>query len=180
MRLGEIIYLKRHHVFLNKRMIFFGLEDIGAIKERQPKRIPIHHELMPILERALSVTSLEYEEVFLLTDGRGTRPITKSCVELAMRRLNDALNPSPRVNFHDLRHTFRANCSRSDVPDRIAERILGHADKSGYLDGGLPVNRRYGEISDKELIRAIEKLTFDHGDSRINGRPVVLKPVTGC
>ncbi|HTY25604.1 MAG TPA: hypothetical protein VMC85_20920, partial [Desulfomonilaceae bacterium] len=62
--------------------------------------------------------------------------------------------------------------------DRIAERILGHADKGGYLDGDLPVNRRYGEISDEELVRAIDKLTFDHGDSRINGRPVVLKPVS--
>lgn len=34
-----------------------------------------------------------------------------------------------------------------------------------------------GEISEDELVRAIDRLTFNHGDSRINGRPVVLKPV---
>ncbi|MGO9570507.1 MAG: tyrosine-type recombinase/integrase [Desulfomonilaceae bacterium] len=178
MRLGEILYLKRHQVFLNQRMIFFGAEDIMAVKERQPKRIPIHHDLVPILERALSVTALGHNHVFLLTDGQGTRPITKDCVELAMRRLNNALNPSPRVHFHDMRHSFRANCARSGISDRIAERILGHADKSGYLDGDLPVSQRYGEISDDELVQAIDKLTFNHGDSRINGRPVVLKSVS--
>lgn len=178
MRLGEILYLKRHQVFLNQRMIFFGAEDIMAVKERQPKRIPIHHDLVPILERALSVTALGHNQVFLLTDGQGTRPITKDCVELAMRRLNNALNPSPRVHFHDMRHTFRANCARSGISDRIAERILGHADKSGYLDGDLPVSQRYGEISDDELVRAMDKLTFNHGDSRINGRPLILKTVS--
>jgi len=48
---------------------------------------------MPILEGALSITSSEHQEVFLLTDGQGARPITKNCVELAMRRLNATLNP---------------------------------------------------------------------------------------
>ena len=33
------------------------------------------------------------------------------------------------------------------------------------------------EISHQELIRAIDRLTFDHGDSRIDGRPVVFNPV---
>jgi len=48
------------------------------------------------------------------------------------------------------------------MSDCIAERILGHAD-SGYLDGDLPVNRRYGEITHEELIRANDGLTFDQG-----------------
>jgi len=55
---------------------------------------------------------------------------------------------------------------------------MGHSDSDRFLDGDLAVNRRYGEISDEELIAAIDRLTFDHGDSRINGRPVVLKPVS--
>ena len=175
MRLGEIINLRRSQVFLKQRLIF--LADMDT-KEGHPKRIPIHHELLPVLERAMRITSLEHDHVFLLVDRQGVRPITKNCVELAMRRLNDALNPSSRFRFHDLRHTWRANCSRSGVSDRIAERIMGHSDSDGFLDGDLAVNRRYGEISDEELIKAIDKLTFDHGDSRINGRPVVLKPVS--
>lgn len=81
----------------------------------------------------------------------------------------------PGTNLHNSAEAV--NRSRSNVPDRIAERILGHADESGYLDGDLLVNRRYGEISDDELVRAIDKLTFDHTDSRIYGRSVMLKPV---
>jgi len=175
MRLGEIINLRRGQVFLNQRMIFLSGTDT---KEGRPKRVPIHKDLVPILERAMRITSLEHDHVFLLTDRRGVRPITKNCVQLAMRRLNKALNPSSRFHFHDFRHTWRANCSRSGISDRIAERIMGHSDSEGYLDGDLPVNRRYGEISDEELIQAIDRLTFDHGDSRINGRPVILKSVS--
>jgi len=66
-------------------------------------------------------------------------------------------------------------CGIHSMSDCIAERILDHADKSGYLDGYLPVNRRYGEISDVELIRAIDRLTSDHGASRINDSPIALK-----
>jgi integrase len=99
MRLGEILYLKRHHVFLNQRMIFFGLEDIWAIKERQPKRIPIHRELMPILKRAFSVTSLEHQEVFLLSDGRGARPITKNSCGTGYEKFQHRLEPQSSGKF---------------------------------------------------------------------------------
>jgi integrase len=176
MRLGEVINLRRSQVFLKQRLIFLAGMDT---KEGHPERVPIHRELLPILEGAVRITSLEHDQVFLLGDKQGgVGPITKNCVELGMRRLNDSLSPSPRFRFHDLRHTWRANCSRSAASDRIAERIMGHSDSDGFFDGDLAVNRRYGEISDEELIRAIDRLTFDHGDSRINGRPVVLKSVS--
>ena len=126
MRLGKIRNLRRHQVFIGQRMIF--LAGARTPKKVAPKRVPIHHKLIPVLERAMRMTSLEHDHVFLLADRRGVRPITKSCVELAVKRLRRALNPNPSFHFHDLRHTFRANCSRSDIPDRIAERILGHSD----------------------------------------------------
>ncbi len=173
MRLGEILGLKRHHVHLDRRMIFLTPVDM-KIKEQKPKRVPIHRNLVPILKKALKITASGNDNVFLVTDRQGTRPITKDTVELAMRRIVSFLNPDPRFSFHDLRHTFRANCSRSGIPDRIAERILGHADAEGNLDGELSVNQRYGEISNKELIHAIDKFTVDHGESMIDGKPVSL------
>jgi integrase len=169
MRLGEILGLKRDQVFLGKRMIF--LTDMDT-KEAKPKPVPIHHDLVPLLERLLQIRSSEHDHVFLLNDRRGLRPVTKDCVELAMRRIYNVLNPDPRWRFHDLRHTFKANCARSGIEDRISERILGHS------DGYLAVNRRYGEISEEELIQAIDKLTIDNGETRIDKRPVALKPKT--
>ncbi|MCA1962085.1 MAG: hypothetical protein LDL33_14980, partial [Desulfomonile sp.] len=84
------------------------------------------------------------------------------------------LNPNPRFSFHDLRHTFKANCRRSGIPEVISERICGHADADGYLDGKLPPSQRYGGMSDEEFIDAIDNLTVNHGYSEINSKPVSL------
>jgi hypothetical protein len=46
------------------------------------------------------------------------------------------------------------------------------------LDGHLPVNHRYGAISGQEFVQAIDQLTFDHGDSEINGQRRILNPVS--
>jgi len=44
---------------------------------------------------------------------------------------------------------------------QIAEAILGHWFR------GRNVNDRYGRIRDDELIRAIDGMTFDHGETEI-------------
>ncbi len=166
MRLGEILNLKRDQVFLSERMIFLTDADT---KESQPKPVPIHRDLVPVLDKVLQVRTPEHDHVFLLTDWRGVRPVTKNTAELAMRRIYSVLNPEPRWRFQDLPHTFKANCARSGIEDRISERILGHS------DGYLTVNRRQGEISEGELIQAIDKLRVDNGEARIDKRPVALK-----
>jgi hypothetical protein len=43
----------------------------------------------------------------------------------------------------------------------IAESTLGHRIR------GRTVNERYGRIGDAELLRAVDKMTFDHGDTEI-------------
>jgi integrase len=173
MRLGEVLGLKRHQVYLHRRMIFMTTLD-QKIKEGEPKRVPIHRDLEPHVESALRVRALGVDNVFLLSDRKGTRPVTKDCVELAMRRIVKVLNPNPRFSFHNLRHTFKANCRRSGIPEVISERICGHADADGYLDGNLPVSQRYGRMSDDEFMDAIDNITVNHGYSEINAKPVSL------
>lgn len=167
MRLGEILGVRRSQIHFDKRMIYLTPVDM-EIKEGQAKRVPIHRDLAPILKQALRVRAFGSDNVFLLSDRRGTRPPTKDTVELVMKRIVKLLKPEPRISFHFLRHTFRANCSRSGISDRIAERILGHSDKQ------LSVNERYGEISDEELIAAIDHLTVNNGHSMVDGKPVCL------
>src|SRR5208283_2542890 len=122
MRLGAILELKRSMVFLSKRMIFLSATDP---KENRPKKIPIHRDLLPVLEQALQVRPMEPDNVFLLVDRRGTRPIPKDCVELAMGRISSALNPDPPWRFYNFRHTFKSNCSCSGIPYRMSERDNG-------------------------------------------------------
>jgi integrase len=173
MRRGEILNLRRSQVRLDRRMIYFGSGD--KIKEGKPKRVPLHASLIPILEKCLRVSSLSSDRVFLMKDSGGVRPVKEETVKSAWRRMLDALDLDEEPNFHDLRHTFKANCRRSLIPESISERILGHADADGMLTGHFKVSSRYGDISDQEFVDAIDRLTFDHGDTTINGRPVEIK-----
>ncbi len=159
MRRGELLDLRRQNVNLSTRVITLVPAET---KERKWKRVPVHRELVPILDAAMQVTCLGTDHVFLFTDHRGTRPVNveamKSLWPRAVKKLGFA---EPRPRFHDLRHTWRANARRSGVDPTIAESILGHWQK------GRTVNERYGFISDEELVAAVDKMSFDHGETQV-------------
>ncbi|MEW6140228.1 MAG: hypothetical protein AB1733_18545 [Thermodesulfobacteriota bacterium] len=123
----------------------------------------------------MKVSALGNDRVFLLTDEAGTRVPTLEAVRNCWLRALEAIDaelqkaaekdptitpwPKPWPRFHDLRATWRTNARRSGVDPQIAESILGHWFK------GKSVNDRYGFISDEELVKAIDKMSFDHGES---------------
>jgi len=159
MRRGEIVGLKRGAVKLSKRMIILSPEDT---KEGHWKRVPVRSELVDILEEAMSLTVLGCDDVFLTRDGKGVRPITFEAVRNPWPRACEKLDlrkPWPR--FHDLRHTWKTNARRSGMDPEIREAILGHASRE------RSVSERYGRISDKELVNAIDSMTFEHGETEI-------------
>ncbi len=58
-------------------------------------------------------------------------------------------------------HTWKTNARRSGIDSEIREAILGHGNRS------LDVRERYGVIDDRELVLAIDKFTYDHGETEI-------------
>jgi integrase len=159
MRRGEITGLSRKQVKLGQRMICLGPE---ATKERHWKRVPVHRNLLPILESALRVSSLGSERVFLIQDKQSMRPPTLEGVKNPWPRACEALElEKPWPRFHDLRHTWKTNARRSGMDPEIRESILGHWFKE------KSVMERYGRISDAELLRAVDCMTFDHGETEI-------------
>jgi len=159
MRRGEIVGLRRSQLNLSNRILHLGPTDT---KEGQWKRVPLRRELIPVFEECLKVRSLESDRVFLLSDGKGVREITRDTVANCWPRACKALQlEKPWPHFHDLRHTWRANARRSGIDPTIAESILGHASK------GRTVNDRYGYVSDDELVRAVDSMNFDLGESKI-------------
>jgi hypothetical protein len=56
-----------------------------------------------------------------------------------------------------LRHTWKSNARRSGIDSEIREAILGHGDR------GLNVTERYGIISEKELVQALDRFNYDYG-----------------
>ncbi len=154
MRQGEILGLTRTQVKLEGRMIVLAPKDV---KEANWKRVPIHKDLVPILREAMKVQSLSNDRIFLLDGHPLSRHSIKKPWHLAAGKLG--LEPLPR--FHDLRHTWKTNARRSGIDPEIRESVMGHwfREKS--------VTERYGRISSQELVRAIDLMTFDHGETEI-------------
>lgn len=67
----------------------------------------------------------------------------------------------PKPTVHDLRHCWHTNSVRSGVHPAIADAILGHGDKKKSLQS------LYMTISDDDLIRAIDMMRFDVGETEI-------------
>jgi integrase len=154
MRRGEIQKLKRHQVRLGQRMILIGPEDT---KEGNWKRIPIHGQLVPVLQEIMKVRVLGRDEVFLI-DGA---PVAKGTGRRAWEHAVEAVGLKPAPHFHDLRHTWKTNARRSGMDPEIRESIMGHWFKE------KSITERYGRIGDQELLGAIDQMTFDHGPSEI-------------
>jgi integrase len=154
MRRGEILGLTRSQVNLSRRMILLGPQDT---KEGHWKRVPIHRDLVPVLQEVLRVQSLRSDHVFLVNDQPPNKHSLKNPWLKAVRRMK--LDPRPR--FHDLRHTWKTNATRSGMDPEIREAIMGHWHR------GRNVNERYGRISEEELVQAIDSLIVDHGETEI-------------
>jgi integrase len=169
MRRGEIFGLTRRQVNLTSRIItLFPISGPNGAhtKEGHWKRVPINHRLVKILEDALKVRFIGTDRLFLLKDGPSIRPLELETVKNPWPRACEALEEKkllqkPLPRFHDLRHTWKTNARRSGVDPEIREAILGHAER------GKSVTERYGRISDRELLKAIDRMTFDHGETEI-------------
>ncbi len=114
MRRGELAGLRHDQVSLKKRVIVIGPEDT---KEGQWKRVPIHRDLVAILDEVMKVRSIGSDKVFLkegqpLSRGNGRRPWEGAVEEVG-------LDPAP--HFHDLRHTWKSNARRSGIDPEIRE-----------------------------------------------------------
>lgn len=160
MRRGELMVLGRKQVNLDRRIIYLQPDQT---KEGHSKRIPIHKKLVPILTNALKVTCIASDRAFLLHDKQGIRPFGPETFKNCWPRACESLKlEKPRGKFNDLRHTWKTNARRSGVGEQISESIMGHWLKE------KSVNDRYGRISDKELLDAIDKMTLDHGETEIH------------
>jgi integrase len=125
------------------------------MKERQPKRVPIHRLLVPILKRVGRVRSISSDNVFLTDRGKPPFPDSlKKPWKIAIKAVG--LNPAPTI--HDLRHVWKTNAMRSRMDFELREAIMGHA---------IGIAGRYGRMSDDDLVRAVNGMRFDEGSTEI-------------
>jgi integrase len=155
MRKGEITGLRWDQVNLKRRMVYFMP---GDTKEASRKRVPIAIPLMLIFEKLGKVRFLGSNNVITIggnplgTDSAGN-PWPKACARAGL------IKPWPRL--HDLRGTWKVNAMRSGIDYEIREMILGHQDKA------RSIAQRYGFIHDDILVREIDKLEWNFGETQI-------------
>jgi len=159
MRRGEIMNLRRHQVNLVKRIITLSPK---STKEGAWKRVPLRHEVLSILEAALKVQAIGCDAVLTVKDRSGVRPVGKEAAKNPWKRALDALGwEQPQPHYHDLRATWKTNARRSGMHSELEMEIMGHETR------GRSVHERYGRISDQELLKAVDLMTFSHGDTEV-------------
>jgi len=152
MRRGEVLSMTWDNVNLQSRIIRLHAHQT---KEHQQKRIPIHRVLVPILEAVGKLRSISTDKVFLTERGK---PPSEDSLRKPWKAAVEAVGLDPAPTIHDLRHVWKTNAMRSRIDYEIREAILGH---------GRGIAGRYGRISDDDLLRAVDGMRFDKGETEI-------------
>ncbi len=102
--------------------------------------------------------SLVYSKIFPNAEGE---PPHEDSLTRAWRNAVISLKFEARPTIHDLRHCWKTNAMRSGVHPLIADAIVGHGDRKKSVES------LYLSISDADLLGAIDRVTFDKGDTEI-------------
>jgi len=118
MREGEVLNLRKHRVSLERRMIELRPEDT---KEKKAKEIPILDEICPALQELYEKAE---DRIFSLTKDQFIDDVKQACKKIGLpygRELKDGFTA------HSLRHTFKTNAMRANIPQAIRMRLSGHS-----------------------------------------------------
>ena len=174
MRANEALVLTPEHVDLEKRIIRLRKDET---KERRGKRVPIHNFLVPVLADLMEKKPTDAPLFVSSRHGAAridsVRKPWRAAIErliseskAADQKVNDGLR---QVTVKDLRHVWITNAMRSQVADIVREAIVGHSLKKKTIEA------RYITVSDKDLLDAIDRMTFDHGKTDIHIARLALK-----
>lgn len=87
----------------------------------------------------------------------------RTCGSFPLEELQKVSPELGTSGFHDLRHCWKTNAMRSGLHPLIADAIAGDGDRK------KDVKSLYLTINDEDLVREIDRLTFDHGKTEIWG-----------
>lgn len=120
MREGEVLNLTRDRISLERRLIELRPEDT---KERKAKEIPIIDEIYPTLEEHYEKAQ-DGGKIFAVTKDQFICDVRQACKKIGLtygRNLKDGFTA------HSLRHTFKTNAMRANIPQAVRMRISGHS-----------------------------------------------------
>ncbi|AFM24882.1 tyrosine-type recombinase/integrase [Desulfomonile tiedjei] len=171
MRFNEVVNLRWEMYKPERRMLILPPDTTKEGKNPnklrlRPKRVPLRKEVVELLEslrrkRGGNVVQA-VGKIFSYT-GRFKNSekmyhgmdIDHSTVRKCWARAIK-LAEVPGLQMRDLRHTWKTNAQRSGMDPTVRNLIVGHSTERSVAD-------RYIRVSDEELLRAVDSMSFDHG-----------------
>lgn len=130
LRLGELLFLQRRHVYLNQCALrvtgtYHGAGRDGRTKNKKERVVELSPDAVRCTERLLQFVVNPKDWLF---PGRyGERPLHPSSVECAFERIRAAAGLPAGLSVHSLRHTYASICAARGADPRWLQAQLGHA-----------------------------------------------------
>jgi integrase len=171
MRFNEVVNLRWEMYKPERRMLILPPDMTKEGKNPnsgrlRAKRVPLRREVIDLLdarrrsggEKVVKATGLIFGYEGRFKDSGNTyhgKPIDRSMVRKVWDRAVRLAGLSG-LQFRDFRHTWKTNAQRSGMDPSVRNLIVGHSSTRSVED-------RYIRVSDQELLRAVDSMTFDHG-----------------
>ncbi|MFC1833750.1 tyrosine-type recombinase/integrase [Thermodesulfobacteriota bacterium] len=176
MRFNEVVSLRWEMYKPERRMLILppDLTKEGKNPKKlklRPKRIPLRQEVVEILEsrrkgdgrNVVKAMGLIFTYSGRFKNHCGTyqgKPVDRSMIRKAWDRAK-RLAGLPSLQVRDFRHSWKTNAQRSGMDPTVRNLIVGHSAERSVED-------RYIRVSDGELLRAIDEMSFDNGCTELD------------
>ncbi len=152
MRIGEVVRITWEDVDLEERFLRLELHKTSRYNAR-PRTIPLCRRAVEILEKQnMRLSKLRKKTgcktVFMNDRGQ---PFKVFALQNRLKRLRKKHPQLIGFSFHKLRHTCATYLAREQVPERVAQAILGH--------NSSLMTRYYTATASSEMLDAVEKLS---------------------
>lgn len=176
MRFNEVVSLRWEMYRPERRMLILppDLTKEGKNPKKlklRPKRIPLRQEVVEILEslrkgdgrKVVKAMGLIFTYSGRFRNHSGTyqgKPIDRSMIRKAWDRAKKSAGLNS-LQVRDFRHTWKTNAQRSKMDPTVRNLIVGHSTERSVED-------RYIRVSDEEILRAVDEMSFDHGCTELD------------
>lgn len=143
MRITELLEMKKENVHLEERYMIGGKKT----KAGQNRIIPIHNEILPLIEKHYS-----NNKKYLIENDFGRPVAYRTFMNVYWERLKEYLNTDQTP--HCTRHTFVTQGDKCGMDKVILKKIVGHSTKDITDDV-------YNHKDVHDLLHEINKLKFD-------------------
>lgn len=171
MRFGEVASLRWEMYKPERRMLVIPPSHTKEGKSPKKtklkhKRVPLRAEVTNLLEslrkgeegKVVQAIGLIFTYRGRYRDHCGTyqgKPVDRNMVRKAWLKARGSVGLEG-LQMRDLRHTWKTNAQRSGMDPAVRNLIVGHSSRRSVDD-------RYIRVSDQQLLKAVDEMTFDHG-----------------